>query len=43
MAVSYAMPERNRLLVYYEYEKPVFLPKDQAKTEDRGATVQARG
>jgi hypothetical protein len=32
LAVSFAMPETNRLLVYYEYDKPVFLPKDQAKT-----------
>jgi hypothetical protein len=32
LAVSFAMPETNRLLVYYEYDKPVFLPNDQAKT-----------
>jgi hypothetical protein len=32
LAVSFAMPKDARLLVYYEYEKPVFLPRDQAKT-----------
>lgn len=32
LAVSFAMPKDDRLLVYYEYEKPVFLPRDQAKT-----------
>ena len=43
MAVSYAMPERNRLLVYYEYEKPVFLPKDQAKTRTEALLYRQEG
>ena len=43
MAVSYAMPERNRLLVYYEYEKPVFLPKDQAKTKTEALLYRQEG
>jgi len=43
LAVSYAMPERNRLLVYYEYEKPVFLPKDQAKTKTEALLYRQEG
>jgi hypothetical protein len=43
MAVSYAMPERNRLLVYYEYDKPVFLPKDQAKTKTEALLYRQEG
>jgi hypothetical protein len=43
MAVSYAMPQRNRLLVYYEYEKPVFLPKDQAKTRTEALLYRQEG
>ena len=43
MAVSYAMPESNRLLVYYEYEKPVFLPKDQAKTKTEALLYRQEG
>jgi hypothetical protein len=43
MAVSYAMPQRNRLLVYYEYEKPVFLPKDQAKTKTEALLYRQEG
>jgi hypothetical protein len=43
MAVSYAMPERNRLLVYYEYGKPVFLPKDQAKTKTEALLYRQEG
>jgi hypothetical protein len=43
MAVAYAMPERNRLLVYYEYEKAVFLPKDQAKTKTEALLYRQEG
>jgi hypothetical protein len=43
LAVSYAMPETNRLLVYYEYEKPVFLPKDQAKTRTEALLYRQEG
>jgi hypothetical protein len=43
MAVSYAMPERNRILVYYEYDKPVFLPKDQAKTRTEALLYRQEG
>jgi hypothetical protein len=42
-AVSYAMPERNRILVYYEYDKPVFLPKDQAKTRTEALLYRQEG
>jgi hypothetical protein len=43
MALSYAMPERNRILVYYEYDKPVFLPKDQAKTRTEALLYRQEG
>jgi hypothetical protein len=43
LAVSYAMPERNRILVYYEYDKPVFLPKDQAKTRSEALLYRQEG
>jgi hypothetical protein len=43
LAISYAMPESNRLLVYYEYEKPVFLPKDQAKTRTEALLYRQEG
>jgi len=43
LAVSYAMPERNRILVYYEYDKPVFLPKDQAKTRTEALLYRQEG
>jgi hypothetical protein len=33
IAVSYAMPKRDRFVAYFEYEKPTFLPKDQVKTK----------
>jgi hypothetical protein len=42
-AVSYAMPDRNRILVYYEYDKPVFLPKDQAKTRTEALLYRQEG
>ena len=32
-AISYAMPQSSRFVVYFEYEKPIYLPKDQAKTK----------
>jgi hypothetical protein len=40
VAVSFAMPQDDRLVVYYEYEKPVFLPKDQAKTRTEALLYQ---
>jgi hypothetical protein len=33
LAVSFAMPKYDQLVVYHEYEKPTFLPKDQVKTK----------
>jgi len=33
LAVSFAMPKYAQLVVYHEYEKPTFLPKDQVKTK----------
>ena len=43
LAVTYAMPERDRILVYYEYDKPVFLPKDQAKTRTEALLYRQEG
>jgi hypothetical protein len=43
LAVTYAMPERDRILVYYEYDKPVFLPKDQAKTKTEALLYRQEG
>jgi hypothetical protein len=42
-AVSYAMPKSGRLLVYYEYEKPVVLPKDQAETRTEALLYRQEG
>ncbi|MGH3148240.1 MAG: hypothetical protein ACRDTR_20855 [Rubrobacter sp.] len=33
IAISYAMPKTNRLVAYFEYERPTILPKDQAETK----------
>ena len=43
LAVTYAMPERDRILVYYEYDRPVFLPKDQAKTKTEALLYRREG
>jgi hypothetical protein len=43
LAVTYAMPERDRILVYYEYDRPVFLPKDQAKTRTEALLYRQEG
>lgn len=43
IAVSYAMPRRNRLLAYFEYEKPVTLPKDRAKTKTEALLYRQEG
>ena len=40
VAVSFAMPKDARLVVYYEYEKPTFLPKDQVKTKTEALFYQ---
>jgi hypothetical protein len=43
LAVTYAMPESNQILVYYEYDKPVYLPKDQAKTKTEALLYRQEG
>lgn len=43
VAVSFVMPQSNRLLVYYEYEKPTFLPKDQTKTKAEALLYRQEG
>jgi hypothetical protein len=43
LAVTYAMPESNRILAYYEYDKPVLLPKDQAKTKTEALLYRQEG
>lgn len=41
LAVSFAMPKDGRLVVYYEYEKPTFLPNDQVKIRTEALLYQA--
>ena len=43
VAASFVMPGSDRLLVYFEYEKPVFLPKDQAKTKSEALLYRQEG
>jgi len=43
VAVSFVMPGSDRLLVYFEYEKPTFLPKDQAKTKSEALLYRQEG
>jgi hypothetical protein len=42
-AVSFVMPSSDRLLVYFEYEKPTFLPKDHAKTKSEALLYRQGG
>ena len=43
VALSFAMPNSNRLLVYYEYDNPRFLPKDQVKTKSEAMLYRHEG
>jgi hypothetical protein len=43
VALSFVMPHSDRLLVYYEYEKPRFLPKDQVKTKSEAMLYRQEG
>ncbi|MDQ3362739.1 MAG: hypothetical protein M3534_13970 [Actinomycetota bacterium] len=43
LAISFAMPKKNRLVVYHEYEKPTFLPKDQVKTKAEALVYEVEG
>lgn len=33
VALSFVLPKSDRLLVYFEYDRPTFLPKDQVMTK----------
>ncbi len=43
LAISFAMPKRDRLVVFHEYEKPTFLPKDQVKTKTEALVYEVEG
>ncbi len=43
LAISFAMPKRDRLVVFHEYEKPTFLPKDQVKTKSEALVYEVEG
>ncbi len=42
VAVSFVVPTSDRLLVYYEYEKPTFLPRDQVKTKSEATLYRQK-
>ena len=43
VAVSFVLPDSDRLLAYFEYEKPTFLPKDQVKTRSEALLFKQEG
>ena len=43
LAVSYTMPSIGRFAAYYEYEKPVFLPRDTVKTKTEALLFRDAG
>jgi hypothetical protein len=42
-AVSYAMPQSSRFVVYFEYERSTYLPGDQAKTKTEALLYERKG
>jgi hypothetical protein len=43
VAVSFVLPKSDHLLVYHEYDKPTFLPKDQVKTKSEALLYKPEG
>ena len=43
LAISFAMPKYDQIVVYHEYEKPTFLPKDQVKTKAEALLYRVEG
>ncbi len=43
IAISYAMPKRDRLVAYFEYDKPTYLPKEQVKTKTEALLYRQEG